>query len=173
MRISIIEISLFSLVEERFQFQMSHLAVADGLHTMHEYLGKGIETHQVLVQSRHLHLGSPVAFTVLDSAAVRRQDPNVSHAALHHPVKIPTSVYQQGCWRIEKQGGDVILDASLCLGIGDTMQVPALGRSARLALSSWHIVAGREVVVRGVHPCASPDSMCILPDRSPIICQVE
>lgn len=58
---------------------MSYLAVADNFHPMYQHSGKTIEVQELRVQPYYLHLRPPVAFAVLDAAAMRRDNPNISY----------------------------------------------------------------------------------------------
>jgi len=82
-------------IEKGFQPIMPYLAVADGLHSMQKHLGEALETEKLLVQSKHLHFRSPIAFAVLSSAAMRGEDFDVLQVASHHLVEILASVPQQ------------------------------------------------------------------------------
>lgn len=71
--------NVVSCIQKRLKLQIPYLAVANNLHPMYQHLGETIEVQELRIQPYHLHLRSPIAFAVLDSATVRWNNPNISY----------------------------------------------------------------------------------------------
>lgn len=100
---------------------MPYLAVADNLHPMYQHSGEALEVQELRVKPYHLHLCSPVAFAVLDTATVRWNNPNIFYVILQNVIDVLGSIFAQFYWSIEEQGGNIIPDASHRLGVSDAM----------------------------------------------------
>ena len=100
---------------------MPYLAVADNLHPMYQHSGEALEVQKLRVKPYHLHLCSPVTFTVLDTATVRWNNPNIFYVILQNVIDVLGSIFAQCEWSIEEQGRNIIPDASHRLGVSDAM----------------------------------------------------
>ena len=100
---------------------MPYLAVADNLHPMYQHSGEALEVQKLRVKPYHLHLCSPVAFTVLDTATVRWNNPNIFYVILQNVIDVLGSIFAQCEWSIEEQRRNIIPDASHRLGVSDAM----------------------------------------------------
>ena len=101
---------------------MPYLTIADGFHTVYNHLRETFHREEIGIKTDNLHLLPPIDFAVLAAATVRRRDNHIFHAARHHPAQILTGIFQQGEWRIEKEGWNIILQSAHRLGIGEAMQ---------------------------------------------------
>ena len=100
---------------------MPYLAVADNLHPMYQHSGEALEVQKLRVKTYHLHLCSPVAFAVLDTATVRWDNPNIFYVILQNVIDVLGSIFAQCEWSIEEQGWNIIPDSSHRLGVSDAM----------------------------------------------------
>lgn len=131
---------------------MPYLAVADNLHPMYQHSGEALKVQKLRIQPYYLHLCSPVAFAVLDTATVRGDNPNIFYVILQNVIDVLGSIFAQCEWSIEEQGGNIIPDASHRLGVSDAMnkgmfrplprclQMLSIGRifHAQIVVSSFH-----------------------------------
>ena len=108
-------------VQKCLKFQMPYLAVADNLHPMYQQSGEALEVQKLRVQPYYLHLCSPVAFAVLDTATVRGNNPNIFYVILQNVIDVLSSIFAQCDWSIEEQSGNIIPDASHRIGVSDAM----------------------------------------------------
>ena len=108
-------------IQKRIKFQMPYLAVADNLHPMYQHSGEALEVQKLRVKPYHLHLCSPVAFAVLDTATVRWNNPNTFYVILQNVIDVLGRIFAQCEWSIEEQGGNIIPNASHRLSVSDAM----------------------------------------------------
>lgn len=139
-------------VQKCLKFQMPYLAVADNLHPMYQHSGEALKVQKLRIQPYYLHLCSPIAFAVLDTATVRGNNPNIFYVILQNIIDVLGSIFAQCEWSIEEQGGNIIPDASHRLGVSDAMnkgmfrplprclQMSSIGRifHAQIVISSFH-----------------------------------
>lgn len=100
---------------------MPYLTVADNLHPMYQHLCEAPEVQELRVKPYYLHLCSPVALAVLDTATVRGNNPNIFYVILQNVIDVLGSIFAQCERSIEEQGGNIIPDASHRLGISNAM----------------------------------------------------
>lgn len=108
-------------IQKRLKFQMPYLAVADNLHPMYQHSGEALKVQKIRIQPYYLHLCSPIALAILDTATVRGNNPNIFYVILQNIIDVLGSIFAQCEWSIEEQGGNIIPDASHRLSVSNAM----------------------------------------------------
>lgn len=98
---------------------------------------------KLLVKSYYLHFRSPVALSVLPSAGMTLHDAQVFHSARHQGIEVLAYIFQELKRRIEQQGGYLVIQSSLRLCVGETMQEVVFGMASGLGYvlavgNVWH-----------------------------------
>lgn len=118
-------------------------AVAYRLALIYKQASELCKRDKLLVKSDDLHFRSHVALPVLPSTGMTLHDAQVFHSARHQGIEVLTYIFQELKRRIEQQGGYLVIQSSLCLCVGETMQEVVFGMASSLGYvlavgNVWH-----------------------------------